>query len=185
MSGLTDRIGEALRAERTLRQMSLAELSELSGVSKTNLSYLERGSGNPSIETLWRISQALGVPLGHLLREDESPRVRLIEARAADALSAESGMTAWPLHSEGRSHRSEVYDIELPRGTDQRSDAHLPHTEELIVCVQGRILAGPYGEEVELTAGDSVWFRADVAHHYEALEDSRTICVMLYVGGGS
>ena len=59
-------------------------------------------------------------------------------------------MDAWLLHAAGREHRAEVFDIELPRGIDQRTDAHLPGTEELIVCVKGRVRVGPYDQEVEL-----------------------------------
>jgi quercetin dioxygenase-like cupin family protein len=73
-----------------------------------------------------------------------------------------------------------VYAIDLPKGIDQRSDAHLPGTEELIVCVKGRVRVGPLGEEVELGPGDAAWFTADLAHHYEALRDSQTLCWMLY-----
>ena len=63
---------------------------------------------------------------------------------------------------------------------EQRTDAHLPGTEEVIVCVEGRLRAGPLGDPVELAPGDAVWFAADVAHAYTALEDARALCWMLY-----
>jgi quercetin dioxygenase-like cupin family protein len=89
-------------------------------------------------------------------------------------------MDAWLLHAAGREHRSEVYDIELPKGVDQRTEPHLPGTEELIVCVKGRVRVGPYDQEIELAPGDAAWFTADVAHHYVALRDARTLCWMIY-----
>ena len=89
-------------------------------------------------------------------------------------------MAAWLLHAEGREHRSEVFEIELPRGADQRSEPHLPGTEELIVCVRVRVRVGPVGEEAELGAGDAAWFTADVAHHYAGLRDARILCWMIY-----
>src|SRR4051794_27122153 len=160
--------------------MSRSELGRAAGLSKTIVGRIETGDGNPSVETLWRISTALRIPLGMLLADEMAPRVRAIPARAGERLDADSGMVAWPLHADGRARRSEVYDIELPKGTDQHTDAHLPGTEELIVCVSGRVEAGPLGQEVELGAGDSVWFVADVAHRYHALEDAHTLCWMLY-----
>jgi quercetin dioxygenase-like cupin family protein len=48
------------------------------------------------------------------------------------------------------------------------------------VCVRGRLLAGPGGEEAELGPGDALLFAADVPHLYRALRDSRVLCWMLY-----
>ena len=177
---LARRIGRSVRADRLGQGLSLGDLARASGLSKTILARIERGEGNPSIETLWRVSQALNVPLGRLLAGDPQPRTRVIRAGAGQPLRSDSGMDAWLLHADGREHRSEVYAIDLPRGIDQRSDAHLPGTEELVVCVKGRVRLGPIGEEVELGPGDAAWFTADVAHHYAALRDSKTLCWMLY-----
>ena len=176
------RIGDAVRTHRTARGWSLTELGRASGLSKTILARIERGDGNPSVETLWRIAQALRVPLGALLTPSARPRVRTIRGREGEALRSASGMAAWLLHAEGREHRSEVYDIVLPRGTEQASEPHLPGTEELIVCVRGSVRVGPVGEEAELRAGDAAWFTADVAHHYLALRDARVLCWMIYAG---
>jgi XRE family transcriptional regulator, regulator of sulfur utilization len=180
LEDLSHRIGTVVRSARMARFMSTSELAREAGLSKTIVGRIENGDGNPSIETLWRISTALQVPLGHLLGEHVSPRVRHIPARSGERLDAESGMVAWPLHADGTPRRTEVYAIDLPRGTDQRTEAHLPGTEELVVCVKGRVEVGPVGEEVDLRPGDSVWFVADAPHRYHALENSRTLCWMLY-----
>jgi transcriptional regulator with XRE-family HTH domain len=177
---LSDRIGRALRVQRAALGLSLGDVARSSGLSKTILARIERGEGNPSIDTLWRLSQALGIPLGAMLAEPESPRVRAFPARSGHKLTATSGMDAWLVHTESRALRSELFDLALPKGADQRSGAHLPGTEELIYCVTGRIQAGRFGEEVELGPADAVWFVADSDHHYVGLEESRLLCWMLY-----
>jgi XRE family transcriptional regulator, regulator of sulfur utilization len=177
---LSRRIGRTVRTDRLAQGWSLGDLARAAGLSKTIVARIERGEGNPSIETLFRVSQALRVPLGWLLAADPQPRTRVIRARSGEPLRSESGMDAWLLHADGRELRSEVYAIDLPRGVDQRSDAHLPGTEELVVCVKGRVRLGPLGEEVEIGAGDAAWFTADLPHHYVALRDARTLCWMLY-----
>jgi len=93
-------------------------------------------------------------------------------------------MRAWLIHAEGRERRSEVFELDLPAGVEQRSDGHLPGTEELVVCLRGRLLAGPAGAEEELGAGDAVWFAADGEHRYRALEDSVALDWMLYAPRG-
>jgi len=166
--------------------MSLGELARSAGLSKTILARIERGEGNPSIDTLWRLHRALQVPLGALLAEDAGPRVRRIAHRSGEPLSAASGMEAWLVHADGRDHRGEVYELHLPAGVTQRSEPHLPGTEELVVCVAGALRAGPLAEPEALEAGDAVWFAADVPHAYAGVRDARALCWMRYpaVGGG-
>ena len=43
-------------------KLSMDELSRLSGVSKSMLAQIERGDGNPTISTLWKISNGMKVP---------------------------------------------------------------------------------------------------------------------------
>ena len=93
-------------------------------------------------------------------------------------------MTGWLVHADGRDHRTELYDLEYPKGTDHRSDAHRPGTEEVIVCVQGRIRVGPVGEEAELGPGRrDPPSRPTPPTPYEALRDTRVLCWMLYAAG--
>ncbi|WCB94509.1 HTH-type transcriptional regulator SutR [Baekduia alba] len=188
LDALAGRIGGAVRELRLTQRWSLGDLGRAAGLSKTILARIERGEGNPSIETLWRVSRALDVPLGSLISPPTGPRARAIPARSGEPIPSEGGMDAWLLHVAGHEHRSEMYDIELPRGTDQRTDTHLAGTEELIVCVKGRVRVGPYEQEIEIGPGDAAWFTADVAHHYVALRDTRALVWMIYpatAGSGS
>ena len=90
---LADRIGRVIRAYRLAQGMSLGDLARASGLSKTILARIESGAGNPSIETLWRVSRALNLPLGALLAEDEAPRVRASPHATGEALPPTRG---WP-----------------------------------------------------------------------------------------
>ena len=157
---LNRRLGRTLRAHRLGHGSSLSELARASGLSKTILGRIEGGDGNPSIETLWRISQALALPSARSWRTRATQRARR-QGHSGEQVRADSGMTGWLVHADGRDHRTELYDLEYPKGTDHRSDAHLPGTEEVIVCVQGRIRVGPAGEEAELGPGDAILFAPD------------------------
>src|SRR3954462_15283963 len=116
LGALAAQIGLAVRDLRLGQRWSLGDLARASGLSKTILARIERGDGNPSIETLWRGSRALDVPRGSLLSPPSGPRARAIPARSGQHISSDGGMDAWLLHAAGREHRSEMYDIELPRG---------------------------------------------------------------------
>ena len=169
-----------IHANRTAQGLSLGALARAAGLSTTIVSRIESGAGNPSMETLWRVSHALGVPLGALLADESGPSVRRIPARSGEPMHADSGMTGWLIHAKSESHRAELYDIDMPAGVDQVSVAHLAGSEEVVLCLEGRMLAGPEGDVRELGPGDAVWFAADVRHRYVALEDARALSWVLY-----
>ena len=175
-------IGGAIRERRLQRGASLGDLSRSSGLSKTILSRIESGTGNPSIETLWRISEALQVPFGALLEPPAGPAVKVVRRGTGQELDAESGMVTHVLHGDGRPRRIELYELVFAPGTEHRNASHLPGTEEVIVCLEGRLRTGPDHDRVDLEPGDAVVFAAAGAHAYAALGDdgARALCLMSY-----
>ncbi|MCW2989665.1 MAG: helix-turn-helix protein [Solirubrobacterales bacterium] len=175
LDALNERIARVVRERRRERGATLAAVADDAGLSRTILSRIENGHGNPSIETLFRIGRALELPLSAMLEEGEEPRARVIRARTGAQLQADSGMTGWLVHAQASGHHTEVYEIALPAGTDQRTAGHQPGTRELVFCVTGRLRVGPIGAEVELRAGDAAWFEADAEHHYVAVRATRAL----------
>jgi transcriptional regulator with XRE-family HTH domain len=64
--------GRRLRALRTLRGLSQEALGERAGVSGKFVGQVERGIGNPSLQTIARLAQAVNVELWELVRFEES-----------------------------------------------------------------------------------------------------------------
>src|SRR5204863_7244546 len=79
-------IGGRVRQGRASRGWTLDQLAERSGVSRRMLVSIEQGSANPSIATLLRISDALGIGLPALVDVERSPGLRVTRAGAAPVL---------------------------------------------------------------------------------------------------
>lgn len=81
-------VGPRLKRLRTERSVTLAALSEATGISKSTLSRLESGQRRPSLELLLPIAQAHQVPLDELVGAPEvgDPRVRLTPQRVRDTI---------------------------------------------------------------------------------------------------
>jgi quercetin dioxygenase-like cupin family protein len=141
---------------------------------------IESCNANPSLETLWRLAEALGVSLGTLLGESDPPRTRLIRAGEGSPLASDSGLTGRLLLTEGRPHRTEVIDFDLPAGSHYLSQPHQAGTEEFVFCVSGRIEVGPDGAEERLRAGDALWFPADLRHRYRSASGARCLLTLSY-----
>lgn len=74
-----DEVAPRLRRLRDQRGLTLAALSEATGISKSTLSRLESGQRRPSLELLLPLASAYRVPLDDLVGAPEvgDPRVRL------------------------------------------------------------------------------------------------------------
>ncbi len=95
-------IGPRLRRVRDERGVTLVELSELTGISKSTLSRLESGKRKPSLELLLPIAAAHQVPLDELVGAPEvgDPRVRFVpqqrDGRVVVPLTRQAGgLQAW------------------------------------------------------------------------------------------
>lgn len=62
-------ISERLKNLRKAKNLSVYKLSQLSGVSETHIRDLERGDRNPSVDTLSRLVEPMGLSLSELFNE--------------------------------------------------------------------------------------------------------------------
>lgn len=66
-------VAKTLNCLREKQKLSMEALSKLSGVSKSMLAQIERGDGNPTISTLWKISNGMKVPFDALTVRPKTP----------------------------------------------------------------------------------------------------------------
>ncbi|WP_322180659.1 helix-turn-helix domain-containing protein [Neglectibacter caecimuris] len=64
-------VGQVIRRFRKNRRKSQEVLSGLAGLDRTHYSKIERGLRSPTIDTLFKISQALDVPPHELIQAIE------------------------------------------------------------------------------------------------------------------
>ena len=82
-------MGEFIRAQRKMMELSQRELAKLSDLSDPYVSQIERGLHEPSVRVLRALAEALNVRAGTLLRmagllEDEGETASVEEAINAD-----------------------------------------------------------------------------------------------------
>lgn len=82
-------IGFRIRELRQLRGMTLQELADVSGLSTSMLSLVERGRASPSIGSLIVIASALGVTMSDLLVNGADSEEKIV-VRASEARTVET-----------------------------------------------------------------------------------------------
>lgn len=165
---LRERIAHSLRHEREAAGISVSELARRAGVSKATISQLESGSGNPSVETLWAIGDALGIPFATLVDErTTAPRLIRVGDHAG-VPSAAAPYLATLLSAASPGTRRDIYLIQAEPGVPRRSLPHHPGTTEHVVLVSGEALIGPAEQPELLHPGDYLSYRGDAPHVFEA-----------------
>lgn len=171
-------IAASVRRERDRAGLSLTELAKRAGIAKSTLSQLESGVGNPSVETLWGLGAALGVPFSRLV-DPPRPNVRVIRAGEGPVTYAEKAdYAATLLSSCPPGARRDIYRIVVQPGEPRISEPHMSGTTEHVTLATGRALVGPNQEAVEIGPGDYVAYPGDVPHIFKALEPD-TVAVMV------
>jgi transcriptional regulator with XRE-family HTH domain len=175
-------IAAAIRRERERAGISLTELARRAKIAKSTLSQLEAGNGNPSVETLWAIGAALGVPFSRLV---EPPDVKVTVIRAGEGPvthSERADYAATLLASCPPSARRDIYAIRMQPGEARLADPHMPGSVEHLVLSTGRAQVGPPQAPVELGPGDYISYPGDAPHIFRALApDTTAVLVMEHI----
>ncbi|GHJ44690.1 XRE family transcriptional regulator [Catellatospora sp. TT07R-123] len=161
-------IGPRLRRLRESAGVSLSELARRAGIGKATLSGLEHGTRNPTLDTLWSVTAALGVPITALLGQAETAVVRgtAVEAALLQVF-------------DEREVTFELYRMTVPPGPAQTSPAHHAGVTEHITVFSGVLRAGPADAPLLAGPGEHLTWQADVPHLYAAVGDTPVTASLL------
>ena len=160
-------IGRRVRDRRVERGWTLDELAERSGVSRRMVVNVEQGVSNPSIATLLRLSDALGLGLPALVDVERPGALRVVEAGQAPVLwRGQSGGQAVLVAGTNPPDVVELWDWTLEPGEAHRTEAHAAGTRELLLVLAGQVELSVGDQQQLLSIGDSAQFVGDVAHGY-------------------
>ena len=181
MTDHAENLAAALRTHRETHNRSLGDLSRATGLSKTSLARLEAGDGNPSLETLWRLGQALGLTIGQLLEGPGPEPARVLRAGDGPIVESSFGMRGRLLQTDDGPHRTEVFELALSAGSRFEGPPHDPGTRELVHCIAGTVSCGPDDQPLDLAPGDTAYFDGTGPHFYAGGPDGgRAMLVMRY-----
>lgn len=166
-TALATAIGARVRQERTSRSWTLDHLAGVAGVSRRMLVNVEQGAVNPSVGTLLRLSDALGIGLPALVEPPQPASLRVTRDGEGAALwSSAAGGRGLLVAGTEPPDVVELWDWTLAPGDQHASEAHSARTKELIQVQEGTITVEAAGQPVVLQPGDAVVFPGDVPHSY-------------------
>ena len=174
-------IARELRGARRKRQLSLEQLADLSGVSRSMISKIERSEAVPSTTVLAKLAEALGLTFSQLMSQSVEREILVIEASRQPVLKDDvSGLTRRCLSPvlPGRGV-DWILNTLPPRSTAGEFGAHRRGVEEYIFVQSGTLKAVIGAEVITLQSGDSLYFQADANHAFTNV--GKTDCVYFLV----
>lgn len=169
-------VARNLRRFREERQLSLGELSRRSGLAKQTIASVESSGSNPTVETLERLADALGVSIRALLTELGSE----IIVNSGDDIRWQSAGTLSVRHLDQVFGSGYVTNSLLRLESNRGPSHHKPAARGALrhcYVMEGRVRLGPESEMVGAVAGDFIRFPADAAHVFEAITPIATVFV--------
>ena len=171
MEQISLKVGERLKEVRKTRGLTLDAVSEMTDVSKPMLGQIERGQSSPTINTLWKISTGLKIPLSFLCKQ-KGIEYTVAERTVQEMVTEENGsMRAYPLFPFDPVRNVEVFFIEFDPGVQHDSLPHAEGVEEYLFFVHGSLKMVIGEKEVVLREKQSIRFAADVPHAYHNVSD--------------
>jgi len=159
-------VAARLRELREGAGISMRALAHRSGLSANALSMIERGRASPSVSTLNKLAEALGISIteffGHVQARQD---VVLVRAEERTRVPFTRGL--WEgLGGEMFTGRVEPFVLTLEAGgsSGQRSIVHTGH--EFVYCLRGKLEYLVQDQAYELGPGDNLLFAAHLRHRW-------------------
>ncbi|WP_067095044.1 helix-turn-helix transcriptional regulator [Marinomonas atlantica] len=159
-------LGHNLKTMRLAQGLSLSQLASNAGIAKSNLSRIEQGEGNPTIETIWRLAVQLSVPFGDLIA-------------GTHEFLGENGIQVKLVDQGSDDPRVDVYWMSCAANTKKMSEAHTNGTIEQLTLISGELFVGPSDALQRLTAGDTYTLNADQPHCYQTQEKAAALMLVI------
>ena len=159
-------VGLRLKELREGRGISIRGLGTRSGLSANALSMIERGKTSPSVSTLYKLADALGLPVTEFFAPAPNKQNALmVKAEARTRVPFSNGV--WEgLGGENFTGRVQPFVLTLENGASSGQHA-MEHTgHEFVYCLRGKLEYRVEEQFYELDTGDSLLFAARLSHRW-------------------
>lgn len=172
-------VGSRLKELRESRNISMRSLATKSGLSANALSMIERGKTSPSVSTLYKLADALGISITSFFgTNSEKKEVVFIKSDERTRFGFTRGVFE-ALGGEQFTGRVEPFMLTLESSASSGPHAMTHTGHEFVFCLRGELDYQVEKEIFHLSAGDSLLFAAHLKHKWK--NPGRTVANALIV----
>jgi transcriptional regulator with XRE-family HTH domain len=175
-------VGGRLRELRQERGLSMRALARESGLSANALSMIERGRTSPSVSTLYKLADAMMIPITAFFRQ-EPPRHDVVFRKAGERTRVPFMRGLWEgLGGEAFVGRVEPFMLTLESGASSGPFGIIHTGHEFVFCLRGELEYQVENQHFVLETGDSLMFAAQLKHRWR--NAGKKVCNALFVLAG-
>lgn len=177
----TPDIGRLVKTTRKSLDLTLEQLAERSGVSRSMLSAIERGTANPTFSVVWALAQSLGLDLATVegASKQDAPIEHVHHYSIPMRRSADGKCELFMLSPVRTVLPVEWHHLIMKPNGCLDSKAHAVGTFEHLTCLSGALSVSVDGKSVHASAGDTLRYRADKPHRIDNVADEETTALLL------
>lgn len=180
MKEINEIVGSNLKKLRSEMGLTLDLLAEKTGVSKSMISEIERGSKSPTISVLWKICNGIDIPFSELMRTEDSD-VFIVSEESIKHYTVQDGFDLFVLFPYDEKKRFEVFRQEIAPGNKYQSEKHNGSLREYCFAIKGEFTVQIGSDYYTIKEGEALQFLANCDHSYINQTDETTkVLVIIY-----
>ncbi|MCP8937284.1 XRE family transcriptional regulator [Alsobacter sp. SYSU M60028] len=180
---LSGQLGKTIQRLRKAYNLSLSELAEQSGVAKSIISQIERNETNPTLATIWRLSQALDVSIERVLSAGhEEPFIDKTTKGDTPVLFSDDGKVRLAIFGWIKTVEwLQWYDVHAEPGGVLESDPHQRGSIESLSVIEGEFEVQVADVVQKAKAGETLRYRCDRHHIVRNVSDKPAHATMVCI----
>ena len=174
-------VAENARRLREENRLTLEEAARLTGVSRSMLAQIEKGTANPSLGVLGKITSGLRIEFQTLI---EAPRVDFCLVKPEEMIPTKKlegqykVFTCFPFED---SQSVEIYRIDVEPGGVYTSGSHGERTREYITVIDGTLTIECHDHSQKVEKSQVYKFETDQPHIYRNEGSERASCMCFFL----
>lgn len=169
-------IGHKIRELRKSKNLNIADLSNITGLSTGLISQIERDKVVPSITAMLKIANALEVTMGYFFDEEKNISALIRKGERRQIVTNDKSRI-YELLAPTTNRKIEFLLIKLDGCTHRAEQAISHEGEECGYVIKGNMVVIVDGEKHVLHEGDSIYFDSTKAHVYENYDENECISI--------
>ena len=159
-------VGARLKASRTLQDLSQRELAMRAGVTNGMISMIEQNKHSPSVATLNRLIDALGLSFAEFFSLDMPAETRVFYSKEELVPLTEGKVKFRVVAGERRDKAVQILHETYEPGGDTGAEMLTHKGEEGGIVLEGQIELTVGGQTRILGPGDAYYFESNIPHRF-------------------
>lgn len=170
-------LGEYIRKIRKESGLTMEQLSKKSGVSVLSIGNIENGRTNPTINILWKLSNALNITLSQLIGYSNNANT---VSKGNDPYFMSDLTNGWLVQPVFQEDNIEVFRVCLKAHSSNKGQNQPSESVEVLTVMKGKVDIKVEGKTYHLEAYDTINFRSGMIHEYiNKTEDDALLSIVV------